>query len=280
MKNVLTSDPYELHHQGKHLQAFLAYCTQQTGLFHTGLLAARIAATAAFQRFGLPPVMAPLYMGFDLTYRCMCTCPFCNRPRSGGGDELPAREIYGLCREFRKAGVRAVVLGGGEPLMHPHVIDILHCLNDQGIKVNLCTNGFLLSELAEELLDCRIDHITVSLDSASPEVHDRLRGVNDLYRRAEEGIERIVNSGKRRRPLVRVRMVVGEQNFREIPEFIAQWEGRVDRCLIQPLHAHNTNSCVSAEPFQPVRSVEKLRALLSGSRIGDDFYIRNLPHFP
>ena len=276
---LFPSDPYELHHHGKHLRAFFAYSTRQTGLLQTGLLAAKIMATAFFQRFGLPPAMAPLYMGFDLTYECMCACPFCNRPRMSGGPELSIREILALCREFKKTGVRAVVLGGGEPLMHPHILDILHSLKEQGIKVNLCTNGFLLPELADELLKCRIDHITVSLDSVSPQKHDRLRGVEGLYRKAERGIERIVQSGKGHRPFVRVRMVVGEQNLHEIPEFITQWEGRVDRCLIQPLHAHNSNRCVNTDPIQPIQSVEKLRAILSDSRIGNDFYLRHLPRY-
>ncbi len=270
---------YELHHQGKHSRAFLSYFASELGLLKTGLLATKIVTTAFRQKYGLPPVMGPLYVGLDITYQCMCRCSFCNRWNIRDGNELLTQEYTQLFEEFKKIGVHAVVIGGGEPLLHPDILNILRRLHQLGIKVNLCTNGYLLDDLASDLLDTGIEHITVSLDSVNPEIHDQLRGTRGLYRRAEQGIEHIVRARRGVTPFVRARMVVHEQNFREIPQFLAQWRGKVDRCLIQPLHVYEGGDYhnISTNTMQPIHAIDELKSLIATDEIRKDFYVQHMP---
>jgi len=70
-----------------------------------------------------------------------------------------------------------VVFGGfGEPLSHPHIIDMIAKVKALGSSVELITNGTLLSEeLSRELLATGIDVLWISLDGASPQSYADVR---------------------------------------------------------------------------------------------------------
>jgi len=70
-------------------------------------------------------------------------------------------QIEELCASLHDLGcVSATITGGGEPLMHRNISDILQCLTDYKIKIGLVSNGLLLSRLSASDFDnvawCRI----------------------------------------------------------------------------------------------------------------------------
>jgi len=70
-----------------------------------------------------------------------------------------------------------VVFGGfGEPLYHPHIIDMIKKVKATGAAVELITNGTLLTEqVARALLSTELDVLWLSLDGASPESYADVR---------------------------------------------------------------------------------------------------------
>lgn len=64
-------------------------------------------------------------------------------------------------------------LGGyGEPLSHPHILEMIGQAKQLGHRVSLITNGILLTEdVACKLIDLNLDMLWVSLDGASPECY-------------------------------------------------------------------------------------------------------------
>ena len=71
----------------------------------------------------------------------------------------------------------AIVFGGfGEPLYHPHIIDMIKKAKAIGATVELITNGTLLTEqVARALLSTEIDVLWLSLDGARPESYGDVR---------------------------------------------------------------------------------------------------------
>lgn len=57
----------------------------------------------------------------------------------------------------------------GEPLLHPHVVDLTKYASQKGLKVHLITNGSLLGNKIDDLLDARPARITISLETPSEE---------------------------------------------------------------------------------------------------------------
>ena len=90
----------------------------------------------------------PRHLQLNLTNRCNLKCAFCscaNRDRDG---EMSYTDASMLLTRFRVLGCRAVtVTGGGEPLLHPQINDIIDKARQLGISVGLVTNGLALDSL-------------------------------------------------------------------------------------------------------------------------------------
>ncbi len=120
----------------------------------------------------------PVNLILELTTACNLRCAHCyvpaGEPRQ---NELGTEEWVSLIRSAASYAVR-VVLTGGEPLIHPGLLDILAEAKKHRMAVRILTNGTLLAERIEELsdlLDPRIDSFQVSIDGTK-EVHDAIRG--------------------------------------------------------------------------------------------------------
>lgn len=100
-------------------------------------LQTRVQAAA----WGLPS-RSPIVVELDVTTACDLGCPECisqNLLRTG---RFTDERLTLLAAEFVEAGVRAVILiGGGEPLLHPRVSDLIRSLARNDLQVGLTTNG-------------------------------------------------------------------------------------------------------------------------------------------
>ncbi len=85
-----------------------------------------------------------------------------------------ARVIEGL-RDFSPPPM--VFFGGfGEPLSHPDIIDMVHQAKAIGSRVELITNGTLLTpDTSKGLISAGLDMLWISLDGASPESYSDVR---------------------------------------------------------------------------------------------------------
>lgn len=130
----------------------------------------------------------PPIVFWNLTWNCNLKCIHCyiNAVPGGRPGELNREEALEVAGQLVEAGVPLVVLSGGEPLMRPDIWDIIEALD--GVRVGLSSNGTLITKsVAERLVSAGVSYVGVSLDSAKPEVHDRIRGVRGAFRRALEG---------------------------------------------------------------------------------------------
>ena len=113
---------------------------------------------------------------WEITLACCFSCRFCG---SGAGkaqeNELTAAECLRVADELAGLGCRRVSLIGGEVFMRPDWRGIVRHLTGQGVKVNLITNGYLLTPpLLRDIRDCGVESVSVSLDGTAP-LHDMLR---------------------------------------------------------------------------------------------------------
>jgi len=100
--------------------------------------------------------------------------------------EITAADLEPHLGSLRKLKVRWVVFSGGEPLMHSDLWALARMLRREGIRTTLLTAGLTLERHALHVAE-HMDDVIVSIDGP-PEIHDRIRGVPDAYRRLERGI--------------------------------------------------------------------------------------------
>jgi len=113
------------------------------------------------------------YLRVSVTDRCDLRCFYCMSedmtflPKA---DLLTLEELDRLCSAFIARGVRKLRLTGGEPLVRRNVMSLVRSLSrhlDSGAldELTLTTNGSLLSRYAQDLRDCGVRRINVSLDT-------------------------------------------------------------------------------------------------------------------
>ncbi len=127
------------------------------------------------------------YLRVSITDRCNLRCFYC-LPRGCGISTKPLRldlsEIATIVRVGVGLGIGKIRITGGEPLVHPGVVDFVRDVSRiAGIAdLALSTNGTLLAEHAEDLKAAGLGRVNVSLDSLRPAVFRAVSGRNDLNR--------------------------------------------------------------------------------------------------
>jgi len=74
--------------------------------------------------------------------------------------------------------LKRVVFGGfGEPLIHPHIIEMIEAMRKRALAVTISTNGLLLHPpISRELVRLGVDRLVVSVDGVKPETYAGIRG--------------------------------------------------------------------------------------------------------
>ncbi|MBL7197160.1 MAG: radical SAM protein [Candidatus Omnitrophica bacterium] len=115
----------------------------------------------------------PVFLVFELTYRCDLQCLYCNRKDGGGFKEADTETICRIIAEGKKLGLLRAYFTGGSIFLRKDLGDIVAFCKKLGIMVELCASGTMVSDNADILR--KVDCLEMSLDG--PEAtHDRIRG--------------------------------------------------------------------------------------------------------
>ncbi|GGU43457.1 radical SAM protein [Streptomyces violascens] len=132
----------------------------------------------------------PGYILWDITYNCPLRCVHCysesgRRPSR----QLSLRDNLRVADAIISLAPDNVGLGGGEALVVPGIFEIIERITSAGIGVYLYTGGWPLRERAmEEILRLR-PQVNMSVDGATAEVHDRIRGRAGSFDRAMKALQ-------------------------------------------------------------------------------------------
>jgi len=188
---------------------------------------------------GVPP-LSTYYV--YLTSGCNLACQHCwisptYQANGGTGGHLDY-DLFALAiEEGLPLGLRSVKLTGGEPLLHPDFIRIVDLLREKELSLVIETNGTLLTlEIAHYLKEnSTLNHISVSIDGATPKTHDPFRGVKGSFEKAVQGIRYLVEAGYHPQIIMSIHM----GNVDEIEALVRLAEsigvGSVKFNLIQPI---------------------------------------------
>ena len=97
---------------------------------------------------------------------CNLRCPFCHNPGlvNKPAEKLDEGEILEFLEE-RKKWVDGVVITGGEPLIHPGIIDFIKKVKSKGFFVKLDTNGLNPSMLKKVIELGHVDFFAMDIKS-------------------------------------------------------------------------------------------------------------------
>jgi mycofactocin radical SAM maturase len=121
---------------------------------------------------------APVNVTWEMTLRCNLQCAHClSASGAAAAGELTTRECLELVDELARLKVFQVNIGGGEPFIKDGFLPIIEYSHEKGLVTCVSTNGMLIDDdLARRLAQLKMLYLQVSLDGATAEVNDRIRG--------------------------------------------------------------------------------------------------------
>jgi heme d1 biosynthesis radical SAM protein NirJ len=114
---------------------------------------------------------------WNLLRRCNLTCKHCYATSTDTHfkGELDTAEALGVIDQLHEAGVRVLVLSGGEPLMRPDIFELSEHATRLGFYLALSTNGTLIDESnIARIAAVGYDYVGISIDGLA-EIHDAFR---------------------------------------------------------------------------------------------------------
>ena len=156
------------------------------------------------ERLDLPegvPALRAFYLYMSTS--CNLACRHCwITPRFVGGkphpgDVIDVDALRAAVREAKPMGLRSCKLTGGEPMLHPRYLEIVDMLTEEGLGLDMETNGTLLTpQVARHLKDeTALSFVSVSLDGPEASSHDGFRGVPGSFDDALRGLRCLVDAG-------------------------------------------------------------------------------------
>jgi mycofactocin radical SAM maturase len=139
---------------------------------------------------------APICLTWELTYACNLSCVHC-LSSSGRRDpaELTTAECKAIIDELEKMQVFYVNIGGGEPTVRSDFWDLVDYATAHNVGVKFSTNGIKLSpEVARRLAASDYVDVQISLDGATAEINDAVRG-SGSYETALRAMQNLADAG-------------------------------------------------------------------------------------
>lgn len=192
---------------------------------------------------------SPIIASVKLTYRCNLNCIHCGWKNLPFTKELSVDKWKEILKDIYNAGVRILVLEGGEPTLRKDLAEIILIAKDIGFRVVLVTNGTNSLALYEpDLIMCSID--------GPKDIHESIRG-----KFAYSNLIRNLQSCKIRKMAL---TTINKKNFSYIKEILSVYESYVDLFGFNIMYSLNnaTNELILSE--NEVEYVYSIISSLSG----------------
>ena len=155
---------------------------------------------------------------WNLLRRCNLTCKHCYATSADSEfrNELDTTEALGVIDQLHEAGVRVLILSGGEPLLRDDIFQLADYARDKGFYVALSTNGTLIDEQnIERIAAADFDYVGISIDGLEA-VHDEWRQLKGSFAASMHAIDLCRARGIR----VGLRTTLTQHNYPQLPALL------------------------------------------------------------
>jgi MoaA/NifB/PqqE/SkfB family radical SAM enzyme len=181
---------------------------------------------------------------WDLTYACPLRCAHCYSESGRRPARQPKPEaMQKIADSIISIGPAAVALAGGEPLMNRHVFELAEQLTRAGIMVVLYTSAWSFEPWMIGPARDSFARVAISVDGATAELHDRIRGRAGSHERAmaalalfDAAAEEALAEGRTPQPFG-IDSVVMRSNFDQIEQLCESMAVRFPRMSLISFNA-------------------------------------------
>jgi radical SAM protein with 4Fe4S-binding SPASM domain len=195
---------------------------------------------------------------WNITRRCNLKCVHCYS--DSDAREYPGELTWEQCQavidDLAAYGIPALLLSGGEPLIHPRFFDIATYAREKGIKLTLSTNGTLIDHpTAARLKGLQFAYVGISLDGIGS-THDQFRGRQGAFEKAVSAFRNCKAVGQK----VGLRLTLSANNIADLDrilDFIEQED--IERvCFYHLVYSGRGSNVVDVTHEQTREAIDKI----------------------
>ena len=132
----------------------------------------------------------------EIANTCNERCVHCYIPHRYKTSIMDSSLFYKILEEGRIMNIIHVTISGGEPLMHPDIIDFIKRCNELDLSVNILSNlTFLTENMITEMKKNHFLSIQTSLYSMNPSIHDKITNLPGSFEKTRESIVKLCTAG-------------------------------------------------------------------------------------
>lgn len=161
-----------------------------------------------------------LSLELELSRACNLRCIYCYA-ESGVAlkNELRLEEILAIIDQAANLGAKKIIiLGGGEPLLYPHIVDVIDHIKSHNMDVDLFTNATLITPKMAQILYDRNVAISMKTNSQQEAIQDELAGRKNTWKEIKQGFKALQDVGYPDTDhTLGIETIICAQNYAEIP---------------------------------------------------------------
>ncbi|MDR3403562.1 MAG: radical SAM protein [Chthoniobacter sp.] len=195
---------------------------------------------------------------WNITRRCNLHCVHCysdSDARDYPG-ELTWDEMRGVVDDLSAYQVPALLLSGGEPLIHPQFFDLARYARAKAMRLTLSTNGTLITRpVAESLKDIGFAYVGISLDGIGA-THDTFRGRTGAFDKAVAAFRHCKAIGQK----VGLRLTLSAPNIADLDQILDFIEAEdIERvCFYHLVYSGRGSQVVDVSHEDSRRALDKI----------------------
>jgi len=125
----------------------------------------------------------------EITQKCNFNCQYCYSKSTPYKQNGNLRDILKIIKIISSMKVRQLTISGGEPLIHPNILDIVKEANNLGLIVHICSSGYLLDRnLARKLYENGLKQIHITIENIDPIMNDKTKGKKGAFEQASKAL--------------------------------------------------------------------------------------------
>ncbi len=161
----------------------------------------------------------PRLIAWEVTRSCVLSCIHCRASATRGKyqGELTTQECFAFLEDVATIAKPIIILTGGEPMMREDIFDIAEKGTSLGLRMVMAPCGPLMNiEKTKRMKEVGIQRISLSIDGATSETHDRFRQQNGAFDSVMKAIEYANTAGLE----FQINTTITNINLHEVPAIL------------------------------------------------------------
>lgn len=172
-----------------------------------------------------------LSMEIEFNQICNFRCIYCYASDNGKRtSELAPEEFRGVLQDAHDLGARKIIILGGEPMLYPQLMEMIHFIRGLGMEVELFTNGTNMTpEAARELYASKV-RVVLKMNTFDESLQDTLSGRKGAHHQIQTAFANLKAAGYPSAECpMGVSSIICQQNIDELPQL---WEWLRDQNVL------------------------------------------------